>query len=808
MNSYQRSEIDRFKSDTMLYIISNPNNLDELEKDWEYYNSMPKDHKAISDAKSVELFGKTNKERYESLKSHYLKHDNFDIEDVPLEEGYIKEEVEDDVIRFEDIKYPTWAGEAADRWSVDAMRAIIRPVDSLETLEDLWRAFNDMPLKARRESDWKSMDLFGINNKTHYEFLKSKFLKQDIKNKEDLPIIDGDLPTTSEILPEPSPIEEECRLIKSGRLSKLETAKRCLKLSNIKDATYCENILIQSTLNDTIELFKDNVADTSTLIDDLPWFNPDEMEHLGVFDQDSNKFCIEPDNNELDKDVTVREWFENYKLLYSGIYTENTAKYTRLWISKLQELYLDYDRIKDSGDIDKINARKQSILELGWNPDFDFNIENRLIATKRIKDMYDKNRDCIDIIDMTHFNPSEEFDSINEISESNPLYPIFIVLVEGSSMFSAAIKKFTNGPFSHAAISFDAKLDKMYSYNINEANGFAIENVKEYNKNGRLGVFSIFVKERDLRKIRKMLDYYIDNKDKTAYSALNVITLPLNIPVEFDLKMICSQFVDRILKVANIDITHKTSSLVNPNSFFIAAEKNKKIYKMYDGKAGEYKSNRVNRILNSIKSKANYIKEFTNIKMNESTLIDYVCENSSDLSKLISIEETQYKIIEESNRLTKELLGCIIPQIEVCNIQEAKSFPIQFDDDGNLFIKSINKLDFEAEYAKSHKLLMTYDKSNDIDGMKYELSRLWFMNNILEKRLHSSKFKSKKEEYNKARAKILNDFNKYLDIVAKKEKSFNFAEYYENSPFSDASYKINRSTLKYSGELLKSIIMK
>ena len=63
MNNYQNSEIDRFEDDTLLHIIKNPKNLDELEKEWEEYNSMPKDHKRMSDWKSQELFGKTNQER-------------------------------------------------------------------------------------------------------------------------------------------------------------------------------------------------------------------------------------------------------------------------------------------------------------------------------------------------------------------------------------------------------------------------------------------------------------------------------------------------------------------------------------------------------------------------------------------------------------------------------------------------------------------------------------------------------------------------------------------------------------------------
>jgi hypothetical protein len=156
------------------------------------------------------------------------------------------------------------------------------------------------------------------------------------------------------------------------------------------------------------------------------------------------------------------------------------------------------------------------------------------------------------------------------------------------------------------------------------------------------------------------------------------------------------------------------------------------------------------------------------------------------------------------NENARNLISVITPSIEY--IEEKKEFPVQFDDDGNLLIKSINKIDFEQEYSKSHKLLLSYEKSDNIEGIKFELARLWFLNQVLEQRLHDAKFKSSKDKYNKARARILNDFKKYLDLVVEKEQ-FNFAEYYDSTPFSNATYKINKSTLKYTGEFLKKLIL-
>ena len=73
--------------------------------------------------------------------------------------------------------------EEAIKWSVDAMRTIIIPTADLEDLESQWIKFNEMPKKHRRESDWKSLELFGVTNQTNYEAMRSTILGNDIENE-------------------------------------------------------------------------------------------------------------------------------------------------------------------------------------------------------------------------------------------------------------------------------------------------------------------------------------------------------------------------------------------------------------------------------------------------------------------------------------------------------------------------------------------------------------------------------------------------------------------------------------------------
>ena len=139
---------------------------------------------------------------------------------------------------------------------------------------------------------------------------------------------------------------------------------------------------------------------------------------------------------------------------------------------------------------------------------------------------------------------------------------------------------------------------------------------------------------------------------------------------------------------------------------------------------------------------------------------------------------------------------------------EVKQFPIEFDKEGNLIIykAKIGSLDYSEEINDSVKLLDVYRNTNNIEGMKYELAKLWFINDQIEKRL---KKRLNNEDYKTmidTRAICLNTFKYNLEYVLKTEKGFNFSDYYNSTPFSDNSVKITANTIKYTTSLIKSMI--
>src|SRR5699024_1065278 len=120
-------------------------------------------------------------------------------------------------------------------------------------------------------------------------------------------------------------------------------------------------------------------------------------------------------------------------------------------------------------------------------------------------------------------------------------------------------------------------------------------------------------------------------------------------------------------------------------------------------------------------------------------------------------------------------------------------------------VKNIHKLDIEDEYQKTHKLLLSYEKTNNYDAMKYEISKLWYLNYKLEDEMKNSN--SDKRKLKNTRARVLNDFNKYLKIINKNDKNCNYGEYYNESIFNDNNIKDSKNTIFNTIDILKKVII-
>jgi hypothetical protein len=700
----------------------------KLRDDWEKFNNMTIQDRIESDWKSIDLFGFSNIDRYETMLSEFLKNDIpdelYDNLYVPMKESY----------------------DQADEWNKNNLNKVISKASSLKDLEKQWGAYNSIPVSDRYEVDDASIELFDMDNTQHYLAQRKEFLKNDINHSE---------PAIQYI-----PSREEALRLYASKIDIVGAAKTCARIKESTSNNISDIIFESAEKNISDKINMDNMMALSI----TPFYSPYEMEKLGISTIDTGIYSDEPDTS-LIGSITTKQWFQEYKNRFNGFNDESYVSKST-WVETVEKLYSDYDEIKESGDMVVINSRKQSILDLGWNPEIEFNEATKTYANNRInsivEDMYSRYR-IIDVEESVALNEeSANSDYVGALREV-AVRPLYIVFFNSKTVFNKVIRTVTNSVYSHVSISFDPSLKTMYSFDAKNG-GFSPEYMKDYINSGEVKAIQVFCTFIDAAKydvLQSKIKEYSKNKKNLGYSFINLVTIPFKINYIDKTKMVCSQFVDSMLKLADLDITSIGSNMISPGKLNKSIKKYKgDIYKIYTGSPDKYSADKI----------ANFIDKLA--------------------SSTVEVESNILK-----------------PFLSISSIKEAKEFPVQFTDDGDLLISKGKDIDFEGEYSRCHIALEQYDKVNNIEAMKYCIYKLWYMNIVLEERIHEDKSdRDKIKEYHKARAKIINDIKTYMHKIQKVDKKFDIIKEYNESPFSSDSIKIRRSTLLYSIDLFKRII--
>ncbi len=617
---------------------------EELTAEWnEFESSMDTEQQLKSDDESIKVFGKTNLERYKDL---------LNTVDESTEHNY-NYEFDDETLEKID---------QAKQYMKDMNTVIIYPTVTVEELDDLYNQMkSQVPPEFMEANDTKTIELFGMNNeelyKSHRKELVDFYSWRDrvtsalgfkiLSSGKALTDVNGIVRSYVEIAEHDIPLNEEYMIDEIGT-----------KLASLIEYTP------MSALNPVIGLNKP-----------LPMYLPNE-------NNVSRELIPENDIDLIDK---FNRTFDD---IYHGMQNDDFDDIRDQWFNYIaykQKSYMEC-KINDSDATNQLAAGilENEILLAGWHPDYDIrSIENWEDINKQtlsqIQDHYYGDTKIVNLCELLTLIDKIEPDHTRHKRERRPnINPVYIVLSAGDKTTSQLIKWWTKGPFSHAALGMNYDLKNLMSFNNagGEHQGLSIESLDMYVPDNRLVVYSIFINDEDYKALQAEIRYYLNNKDKTNYSKLNIVSLVLNKPLNFQYDMICSQFVDRLLKFINIDIANKDSSLISPNDFYRAASVNKRIYKLYDGKVKDYNSERikkaVDRLLYSDNTK--YFKELalltevgakllkhkkTNIKQNYKTQYGNVISNdgvglaSDDYHKVIqqhSIELTE-PMMDEYDRL-------------------------------------------------------------------------------------------------------------------------------------------------------------
>jgi len=934
LETYKNILANKFMRDTNYIIIKDTDDIEELQREWDLFQTqMTKKQQEKSDERSIEIWRMTNQEHYETLRDSLI--DEFEqthsINDDTLEQqdDYEKEEEEskeDDTpenlvnTSLDNLEIPddenditepmkedvsnTQKDNIADQFEIDTGINIISTIhgkdtdEMLDSLEKQFTEYNSQSKEHKLRSDDESIAIYNKTNVDRYNDIKGFLLKsRQIENSERVTSTDGKTlkaDTTHYFGEFVSQVYQNMQAVNEAESLKSKQHRR---------------------------------------FNDCPYFTPSEMIDMGVY-TNGNFYSPFADNDGLVTGVRIPLWFDSYKNMCMDHIFED---YRSDWIDTLDKLYSDFEDIKASGNEKKILARKQSILDLGWNPEIAFNRKNRLKASKRVSDILDKTIPKDVFINLDDI-PESDDEILSESVSKSTHKPVFLIFTQGSTpIVSQGIKLFTGSEYSHASISFDPELNEVYSFNIREKSGFIRENLSSFGENV-ISVMTFFAPNKIVQQLKDKVKDFEDNK--TTFDLRIFLNKILHIDHKVsknEYHQVCSTFVDTVLKSGSINLTGDIN-IPDPGQLYDHAKSMpNKIIEVFNDKALKYDGKKTKRKLttllkssdiegieesyknDSIQSQVDsiindtitYLKHYTSTPQYKSKYSKYrffklinihkveygtyggimvvndsPYQNSSELydidydsdkidknaidwyndllkkgksyakskcndsllrkididsgdgdegviyfnkKKNLSLydkmpkyhknenvpSDNPYKNLKTSEQIALGMgmgIGDVISKAlfkeSTSILNEVKQFPIEFDKEGNLIIYKARTgtLAFGDEIDDSVQLLESYRNQSNIEGMKYEIAKLWYINDCIEKKLKKRLSNDQYKELIDNRSVCLNSFKYNLEYIMKYEKGFNFSDYYNSTPFSDNSVKITSNTIDYTIKTIKGIL--
>ena len=152
---------------------------------------------------------------------------------------------------------------------------------------------------------------------------------------------------------------------------------------------------------------------------------------------------------------------------------------------------------------------------------------------------------------------------------------IYIILTHTGTILSRTIKIFTGNSCTHASISLDEKMEKMYSFGrLNPYNPFIGGFVKEgihigtfkRFKNTMAEIYSLEITNDQYEKLEKVIDEFLQNKQIYKFNIIGLIVAGLNKNYKRKNKFYCSQFVKEVIEQSKIEILD-ISKVIKPEDF-------------------------------------------------------------------------------------------------------------------------------------------------------------------------------------------------------------------------------------------------
>ena len=479
--------------------------------------------------------------------------------------------------------------ERAEDWYNKHDIPIMLPHQTWSECKKMYKALKQRRIFWQKRSDEAAILFFGMTNEQIYRRLKSHFMQ------------DGKVSDNETVVTEDVSVLESFGL-KDSLILINEYMKRKLGPVDIY------------RLKKISEYFKPKTVNISDIITEGVYFTPDEIyDRIGTYD----KHILAP----------CKPWLEEYNLIFNGIQSE-----------KFIGLGLERVKLLQKFGLDDSKEAKETKLRLGWNPEIPYNEDTIRLANNRIKRILNERFSNIDIVDI-----SELVESCNgsiEESLSIKLKPMFIVFKRTkTNLVNNVIAKATNSFWAHAAMSFDPSLRTMYTFDMRDG-GFSTEDIKRYTPGTIVNVICCFISDNAYNRVNNEIRQYIRNKKETSYGFQNFISCLTGKANENTKSMVCSNFVDYMMKIGEISPTDKSWSTMHPGKLrrAIASNKKKRFYNIYKGPIEEYNSSKVMLYLSQVSNQ---------IGLNEDKDLNKFEKECKELYKTIVEPYIGMEVIEE-----------------------------------------------------------------------------------------------------------------------------------------------------------------
>ena len=711
--------LNNYDEDPMLVIVHPTTNLDQLEDEWNRYQSLPIQLMQHSDDAALRKYGYTNRTIYEKLKAFILiskdsddyneELDDIDDPNVLISEGFSMEGMELDDIVEEDkdlLKKINFAKSINTDTMVVIYPYTVSNPYTIEELDIMFGRYNTLSQDLKRLSDQECMRLFNKNNINMYNVERNKILSL--------------INQAPEIFGENVLKESDTTL--NNYFSAIENTSGLLRLYERKvELVYLKNngTLLESTFaEDSLSRIDDSINKERELSDSVPefvpFFTPTEIQDL------------------LGENISEED-YEYINKLSSNI------------INGFKEFNsLDYYNSLMSISKNESQVYNINMVRKGWNPNIPLTESGFKFARNRmirfINEYYNIN--IIDLRNKKNNNYIINEDKTNVIDFD--LKPVFLVC-----------------GIDYKYITTDLELTWLYS-------GDEPLSIKLVADDTPIKVYCAFVDNSTFMELKNNITKYKNNID--IFNDINNAS---------DEKRLCSEFINAISQLSNAERVNDP-----------------KVYFIFFGQKIDYTADLVIPTLKAI------LSDTVGLTLRKMSSQDAMRKMTDDPSitcyKMIRCNESELNnAIEELSYL------CKADSV----VTEAKKLPFRINNKG-IFVDLPTKV--EEDYQMIHKSLLAYESEKNYEAMKDDLAHLWYLNLLCERKIN--KFKDKENKVDKlkvnrdVRARILNDFKKYLKLVISDDKEFDFTSYFKKSKYNDKTIFIDKDTLKYTGKVVATVV--